>query len=271
LKYALVTAGFLLLIVITAFSQGAPPITFQEADGSPRKTAPSKIIVSNGTLSCSGGTCTITTGGGSGSPGGSDTQLQYNNAGSFGGISGATTNGTAVTFTDENLRGANLRLTDTGTDTFTTPAGSSVQTKVNVVLYDPGNFGQIFALGLASGSASTARVLSLFDQRAASHQATLAMFSPNENEIFGFSWNGSNTTGQITNSAAGGYITITAANGVVPPIIAHANLPASDNGSIQYCTDCTVTGAGDNTCASGGGGAMAFRVNGAWRCFNLQN
>lgn len=35
----------------------------------------------------------------SGSPGGSNTQLQYNNAGSFGGISGATTNGTVVTLT----------------------------------------------------------------------------------------------------------------------------------------------------------------------------
>lgn len=40
----------------------------------------------------SGSTC-----GGSGSPGGANTQLQYNNAGSFGGITGATTNGTTVT------------------------------------------------------------------------------------------------------------------------------------------------------------------------------
>lgn len=37
--------------------------------------------------------------GGGGTPGGSDTQLQYNNAGSFGGITGATTNGTFVTLT----------------------------------------------------------------------------------------------------------------------------------------------------------------------------
>lgn len=36
--------------------------------------------------------------GGGGTPGGSTTQLQYNNAGAFGGISGATTNGTLVTF-----------------------------------------------------------------------------------------------------------------------------------------------------------------------------
>lgn len=42
-------------------------------------------------------------GGGSGSPGGSTTQLQYNNAGAFGGISGATTNGTATTYSSGNL------------------------------------------------------------------------------------------------------------------------------------------------------------------------
>ncbi len=38
-----------------------------------------------------------TASGGGGTPGGSDTQCQYNNAGSFGGITGCTTNGTAVT------------------------------------------------------------------------------------------------------------------------------------------------------------------------------
>jgi hypothetical protein len=36
-------------------------------------------------------------GGGGGTPGGSTTQLQYNNAGAFGGISNVTTNGTALT------------------------------------------------------------------------------------------------------------------------------------------------------------------------------
>lgn len=45
------------------------------------------------------GRYTHAAGGGSGSPGGSTTQLQYNNAGAFGGISGATTNGTSVTLT----------------------------------------------------------------------------------------------------------------------------------------------------------------------------
>lgn len=54
------------------------------------------------------------TGGGGGSPGGSTTQLQYNNAGAFGGISGATTNGTVVTFTTTNLVAADLYIDSTG-------------------------------------------------------------------------------------------------------------------------------------------------------------
>lgn len=40
---------------------------------------------------------------GSGSPGGSSTQVQYNNAGAFGGISGATTDGTSLTVKDANF------------------------------------------------------------------------------------------------------------------------------------------------------------------------
>ena len=48
-------------------------------------------------------TIDLSGGGGGGTPGGSDTQLQYNNSGSFGGITGATTNGAAVTYTTGNL------------------------------------------------------------------------------------------------------------------------------------------------------------------------
>lgn len=45
------------------------------------------------------GVWTVPPGGGGGSPGGSSTQVQYNNAGAFGGISGATSNGTTLTIT----------------------------------------------------------------------------------------------------------------------------------------------------------------------------
>lgn len=49
------------------------------------------------------GSCVVTGGGGGGTPGGSTTQVQYNNAGAFGGISGATTNGTVMTLTSPVL------------------------------------------------------------------------------------------------------------------------------------------------------------------------
>lgn len=55
-----------------------------------------------------------TGGGGGGTPGGSTTQLQYNNAGAFGGISGATTNGTAVTFATNGLIANNILAAGSG-------------------------------------------------------------------------------------------------------------------------------------------------------------
>ncbi len=45
------------------------------------------------------GNLTWVPGGGGGSPGGSNTQVQYNNSGAFGGITGATSNGTTLTLT----------------------------------------------------------------------------------------------------------------------------------------------------------------------------
>lgn len=49
-------------------------------------------------------------------PGGSTTQLQYNNAGAFGGISGATTNGTNTTFGSGNLLATLPQITTGITD-----------------------------------------------------------------------------------------------------------------------------------------------------------
>lgn len=45
----------------------------------------------------------LVAGGGTGTPGGSTTQLQYNNAGAFGGLSTATTDGTNLTLTSANF------------------------------------------------------------------------------------------------------------------------------------------------------------------------
>jgi hypothetical protein len=72
---------------------GKAGLEITEEDGSPDVNGVSKIVVSNGTLTDDGqGQVTLTTGGGS--PGGSDTQVQFNDAGSFGGDAGLIFNKT---------------------------------------------------------------------------------------------------------------------------------------------------------------------------------
>lgn len=100
MKRILILLVFLTYLSISALGQSNPPLTVTEPDGSPRVTGVTTLKFSNGSVSCSGKVCTVTTGGGGGSPGGSNTQLQYNAAGNFGGITGATSNGTVVTLTN---------------------------------------------------------------------------------------------------------------------------------------------------------------------------
>jgi hypothetical protein len=47
------------------------------------------------------------------------------------------------------------------------------------------------------------------------------------------------------------------------PQVLFSALPAQASGRQVYCTNC---GTSAGACASGGTGAMAFRINGAWRC-----
>jgi hypothetical protein len=69
--------------------------------------------------------------GGGGSPGGSTTQVQYNNAGSFGGISGFTTDGTRVTAsTTIGVGGATPSTSGAG---ITFPATQSASTDANTL------------------------------------------------------------------------------------------------------------------------------------------
>jgi len=98
-----------------------------------------------------------------GTPAGSNTELQYNNAGSFGGISGATTNGTSVTYTTGNLLVADVK------------ASSSAGVQIL------GNSGTVTALfGAGGGANSTFYGGSKFDYATAS---TVPYFDASKNLI----------------------------------------------------------------------------------------
>jgi hypothetical protein len=73
--------------------------TLPVANGGTGTATPSIVAGTNVTVTGTWPNQTIAAsgGGGGGTPGGSTTQVQYNNAGAFGGITGATSNGTALT------------------------------------------------------------------------------------------------------------------------------------------------------------------------------
>ena len=84
-----------------------------------------------------------TTGGGAGNPGGSATQVQFNSGGtSFGGVSGATSNGTVITF-------ANNDLLLTGSSTGNTTFSSANASATNYTVTFPANTGTVAETNLA--------------------------------------------------------------------------------------------------------------------------
>lgn len=84
---------------------------------------------SNVTITDDGsGGVTIASTGGSGSPGGLNAQIQYNNVGSFGGISGATTDGTAVSLSGAHLLNPTINGAGTGLATLVYPNTSTSAT-----------------------------------------------------------------------------------------------------------------------------------------------
>lgn len=91
-------------------------------------------------------------GSGSAAAAGSDTQLQRNNSGSFGGISGATSDGTNVTFGSANLRTTRPRVTTSiddanGNEVIITPATTSAVNELTVTNSATGNAVAIAATG----------------------------------------------------------------------------------------------------------------------------
>ena len=84
------------------------------ANGGSGTATPALVAGTNVTITGSWPNQTINSSGGSGSPGGSTTQVQYNNAGAFGGITNATTDGTTLTLTSPVIR-QNIQVINTNT------------------------------------------------------------------------------------------------------------------------------------------------------------
>jgi hypothetical protein len=123
---------------------------------------------------------------------------------------------------------------------YITPGGASLDTAINIANYQLGAYGTVFAFGLPATSDPTARGMLVADARTGNHQATIGVLSPNEDQIMGFSWNGSNSTGYISNTAnkialqGGGLDLLTVNNngGV-------ANVGIGNNASSGYALDVT--------------------------------
>jgi len=102
-----------------------PPLTVTEVDGAPSGRPITTIKVSNGDLTISGNVATIDTSGSGGTPGGSDGQVQYNNAGAFGGDSDFKFDGTTVTIENPCYINGDINSVVAGGSDFTITARDS--------------------------------------------------------------------------------------------------------------------------------------------------
>ncbi len=101
-----------------------------------------------------------------------------------------------------SLQAQYLTLTGGSTTTYTTPLGGTLQTKLNVPNYDPGASNSVIALGILVGSNVTARGITVLDARAVAHQPSIGVISPDQNQIFGLSWDGVNTQSYLKTTAS---------------------------------------------------------------------
>lgn len=163
--------GILLLSAwsISVFGQATPPIRLEEIDGNPSVLSPTRIKVSNGTLSCTGKVCTLTIGTGTGNvtAGGTLTSGKII-------IGGGTTavSASKVTLTDPATTatltladnsslitsGANaVTITSTGTTNSTLPSGTHTLSGLDVAetLSGVKTFTAAPIVGLSSATAFT--------------------------------------------------------------------------------------------------------------------
>lgn len=144
-------------------------------------------------------------------------------------------------------------LTIQGTATYTTPGGYNMSSAISIPNYTVGQYSSIFAFGLPASSSATARGMLVSDARTGNHQATIGVLSADENQILGFSWNGSSSTGYLTNTAnsialqGNGLDILTATNAS-----GQARVGIGNNATSGYALDVTgSTNVSDNYAING--------------------
>lgn len=251
-----------------AFGQGAPPVTVTEGDGSPKITGVTKIIVTNGSLSKSGTVATITTGGAT--PGGSSTQVQYNNAGVFGGINTLVFDGTRVVFAGNPLFNVGGGALDNLIYVGSTSSGA-VNASFGFFVGGAGSQqasdGPYFlARGNSFGNISNQRGIMFFVAGAPNspvgNEGTIQFYTGNPETLrLMITRDGAI---QFYNGSSNLRFTFTPEGMLLygNPINL-ADLGTPSNGTVSFCADCAV---GTDPCTGSSTGAIAQRLNGRWYC-----
>ena len=170
-----------------------PPLEVSdEADGGSVSGRPiTTIEVTDGTLTVSGRTATIDTSGSGGTPGGSNTEVQFNNSGAFGGDSGFTYNRSTnvatvtggVVLADLNIGDSAptaIRATTLDDDLYFAPEGSGTLTLQN---HDSAGGTLADAKFIMMRNANTDEAVFQFQDATTSHQVTLTQVSGSDFQI----------------------------------------------------------------------------------------
>jgi len=228
------------------------------ANGGTGTATPSIVAGTNITVTGTWPNQTIAASGGGGTPGGSTTQVQYNNAGVFGGITGATTNGTSLTLvapvlgtpasgTVTNLTGtASININGTvGATTANTGAFTTLTTTGTINLLTVGRGNSAVATNTAVGASALAAVTGGFNT-AFGETAGSKITSGTENTAIGQGpmSNGAAVTGDY-NTAVGTSslydLTSGSSNTAIGKSALENNTTASNNTAVGYQAGHTYT------------------------------
>jgi len=210
-----------------------------------------------------------TTGGGGGTPGGSTTQVQYNNAGSFGGITNATTDGTTLSMTSPKII---TGINDVnGNELLYLVATASAVNELNLANAATGNAPSLTAtggdanVGIALTPKGTGRT-TVTQLTTTSPRVLTAINDTNGNELIGITATASAVNEITVANAATGNNPVISATGNNTDI--GINLTPKGTGAIKLSglSYPTADGSAGQAIVTNGSGTLSFATAGlAWQ------